>query len=95
MYTNTTAPNFIICKETESMEMLVQGYPFMLAFSSDTLVIIDKSKMEAAEWIIVGQDDNGYVLQAAHQDEFLDTILAIKQAILSGDNPIALFVPGA
>ncbi len=91
MYTNTTAPNFILCTPQDCMEMLVEGYDYMLAFSTDTLLVIDKAKMQPLEWIIEGQDDQGYVLQASDEDEFLDTIIAIKQAINTGGNPLHLF----
>ena len=74
-----------------SQHMLDDSYDLLLAFSSDTLLVIDKSKSHAIEWIIVGNDDDAYVAQASNEDEFLDGIIEIKQLIGSGVHPLTVF----
>lgn len=67
------------------------GYDQLLAFSSDTLLVIDKAKTHAIEWILIGNDDDAYVVQASDEDEFLDAIIMIKRLISSGVHPLTLF----
>jgi hypothetical protein len=63
-------------------------YEYMLAVSSDTLYVISPDKTRLVEIINDGTDINGYLLSAESEDEFLDTILRIKQDICSGYNPL-------
>jgi len=63
-------------------------YEYMLAVSSDTLYVISPDKTRLIEVINDGTDINGYLLSAESEDEFLDTILRIKQDICSGKNPL-------
>jgi hypothetical protein len=48
--------------------------------------------MHAVEWIIVGNDNDGYLAKAYSEDDFLDGIIMIKQAIRLGINPLSLFM---
>ena len=63
-------------------------YEYMLAVSSDTLYVISPDKTRLIEIINDGTDIDGYLLSAESEDEFLDTILLIKQDISSGKNPL-------
>ncbi len=66
-------------------------YPLYIGFSSDTLFIIDETKKHAVEWILVGNDDDGYLAKAYSEDDFLDGIIEIKRLISSGVHPLTLF----
>jgi hypothetical protein len=68
-----------------------EGYDQLLAFSADTLLVIDKAKTYVIEWILIGNDDDAYVVQASDEDEFLDAIIEIKRLISSGVHPLTLF----
>jgi hypothetical protein len=57
-----------------------------LVISSDSLLIIDK-ELNFVEWIISGNDNNGYYFSAKDENEFLDAIIVLKNIILSGHNP--------
>lgn len=63
------------------------NYEFLLGVSTDTLIVLDNNK-ELVEWIVEGNDTNGVVAQADNEDEFLDSIIIIKEMIASGLNPL-------
>ena len=80
-----------LCTLTVVKEDSYNGYEFLLAISSDCLVVLD-TKQEFVEWIVAGNDVNGVVAEADNEDEFLDAIIVIKDMIKSGINPlVALF----
>lgn len=86
-----TSDNLIICSHQEELQMLPEGYEFLLAFSRDTLLVVDKKQEVVIEWIISGKDNDGFVVQAPDQDSFLDAILTIKAAIEHQVHPLNCF----
>lgn len=85
--------NTLVIHQTKCLEHTDDDcYPLYIGFSSDTLFIIDETKIYAVEWIIVGNDDDGYLAKAYSEDDFLDGIIMIKQAIRLGINPLTLFI---
>jgi hypothetical protein len=68
------------------------AYEFYIAVSSDQLVILEKkrSDYQLVEWIVSGADNNSTVFSAPNEDVFLDAISVIKEAILSGTNPLLI-----
>jgi hypothetical protein len=70
-----------------SSELISSGeFKDYLVISSDSLLIIDK-ELNFVEWIISGNDNNGYYFSAKDENEFLDAIIVLKNIILSGHNP--------
>ena len=83
----------LICTQQHEIHILpTDGYPFFLVFSLDTLLVIDRSKEVVIEWIHVGQDNAGYVLQARDEDLFLDAILVAQEAISKQEHPLQYFL---
>lgn len=85
-----TSNGLLICSQEGLLPS--DGYPFLLAFSLDNLLVIDRSREVVIEWIHVGQDNNGFVLMARDEDSFLDAILISKQAISEGIHPLKVFI---
>ena len=67
-----------------------EGYEYLLAVSTDTLVVISKDQQERIDTIVEGIDKNGYVLLCDNEDSFLDAISIFKEDIISGNNPLKL-----
>jgi hypothetical protein len=57
-----------------------------ISISSDSLLVIDK-ELNLVEWIVSGNDVNGYYFSAKNENDFLDAIIVLKNIILSGGNP--------
>jgi hypothetical protein len=72
------------------IEFSNEGYEYLLAVSTDTLLVISKDQQERIDTIIEGIDINGYVLSCPDEDSFLDAISIIKEDIISGNNPLEL-----
>ena len=67
------------------------GYPYHLALSSDTLIVINKDSDD--DWCLVevikdGMDKNAFIVQAPDEDIFLDAIVLIKDIMRQGLNPL-------
>jgi hypothetical protein len=67
-----------------------EGYEYLLAVSTDTLIVISKDQQEFIDTIIEGTDRNGYVVLCDNEDSFLDAISIIKEDIISGNNPLEI-----
>jgi hypothetical protein len=67
-----------------------QDYDYMLAISTDSLVVIDKDLNRLQE-IIKGKDLDAIVCGCPDEDSFLDSLLVIKNCIKEGNNPIEFF----
>jgi hypothetical protein len=67
-------------------------YDYYLGVSSDTLLVLDKEKVEVVEEIIRGIDNSGLLLEACDEDCFLEAITMIKQLILAGKNPLQIII---
>lgn len=70
------------------VEFSNEGYEYLLAVSTDTLLVISKDQQERIETIIEGVDKNGYVVLCDNEDSFLDAIIILKEDIISGNNPL-------
>ena len=77
------------CNLTLATEGNDGAYEYLLAFSSDSLIVLDNNR-ECVEWIVEGNDVKGIVACADSEDNFLDAILTIKNMILSGFNPVSI-----
>lgn len=78
-----------VCGLTMVDEQCNDQYQFLLAFSSDSLIVLD-DKRECVEWIVEGVDKNGVLASTDSEDDFLDAILVIKAIIKSGLNPLSV-----
>jgi hypothetical protein len=78
-----------VCGLTMVDEQCNDQYEFLLAFSSDSLIVLD-DKREYVEWIVEGDDKNGVLASTDSEDDFLDAILVIKAIIKSGLNPLSV-----
>jgi hypothetical protein len=68
------------------------GYHMVLAVSSDSLVIMTRKK-ELVEIVILGNDPIAYLCEASTEDDFLDSLMTIKNMLLVGINPLP-YIPG-
>jgi len=64
------------------------SYEYLLVVSSDSLYILSPDRSRFVETIIKGEDNDGYILAASSEDDFLDGIVIIKSHILAGYNPL-------
>ena len=64
------------------------GYEYLLAVSSDSLYVLSPDRKMIIESIVEGTDNDGYVVQADNEDDFLYAIVRIKKEILRGVNPL-------
>jgi hypothetical protein len=87
----TNYNELIICSTKEQLADLPTGYHLLLGFTSDTLLVTNMKQEEVIEWIIIGKDDNGYLVQAPDEDSFLDALLLFKKEIQAGRHPLNLF----
>jgi len=65
-----------------------KSYEYLLAVSSDSLYILSPDRSRIFETIVKGEDNNGYLVSADCENDFLDVIVIIKRDILSGVNPL-------
>jgi hypothetical protein len=68
-----------------------QAYPYLLAVSSDKLIILEKIENDdymLVEAIVDGKDNDGTLFSCPDEDSFLDAIIVIKDMLLSGLNPL-------
>lgn len=90
----TNYNELIICSSVQELAALPEGYPYLLGFTSDTLLVTDMKQEQVIEWIIIGNDDNGYIVQAPDEDSFLDALFLFKKEIQAGRHPLNLFKQG-
>jgi hypothetical protein len=64
---------------TAPLPRFKQEDEYFLAYSSDTLVIIENNRI--VEEIIVGKDNNATLCSTNNLDEFLDAILILKKRL--------------
>lgn len=62
-------------------------YEFLLGVSADCLLVLDKNN-QLVEWIVIGNNTDGVIAAARNEDEFLDSIIIIKQMINNNQNPL-------
>jgi hypothetical protein len=65
-----------------------ESYEYLLAVSSDSLYVLSPDRSRIVETIVKGKDNDGYLLSADCENDFLDAIIIIKRDILSGVNPL-------
>jgi hypothetical protein len=89
---NQLKHNKMVALQTKTMfdEIHMDEYPFYLAFSSDTLVVLDEERF-LVESILQGVDKDGILCVAENEDKFLEAITVIKEMISMGLNPINYF----
>ena len=64
------------------------SYEYLLAVSTNSLYILSPDRSRIVETIVEGKDNDGYLLSADCENDFLDAIVIIKKDILSGLNPL-------
>jgi len=64
---------------TAPLPRFTPGDEYFLAYSSDTLVIIEGNRI--VEEIVKGKDDNAILCSTNNLDEFLDAILILKERL--------------
>lgn len=83
-----TIPNIITSKVKCIEHSDDKSYEYLLAVSTDSLYILSSDKSRIVETIVKGKDNDGYLLSADCENDFLDAIVIIKRDILSGLNPL-------
>ena len=83
-----TIPNIITPKIKPIEHSNDKSYEYLLAVSTDSLYVLSPDKSRIIETIVEGEDNDGYLLSADCENDFLDAIVIIKRDILSGLNPL-------
>lgn len=69
------------------------AYKYYLAVSSDKLLVLQRmndtyNDYELVEYIVEGKCNNGTLSSCPDEDSLLDSIIVIKDLLLSGLNPL-------
>lgn len=64
------------------------SYEYLLVVSSNSLYVLSPDRSRFVETIVKGEDNDGYILAADSENDFLDAIMIIKKDILSNRNPL-------
>jgi len=65
-------------------------YIYRIAVGTDALLVLD-NKNEVVKWVIEGTATEAVVLAPPDEDNFLDTLMLLKECIESGLNPFNVF----
>jgi hypothetical protein len=83
-----TVPNIVTPKIKPIEYSNDKSYEYLLAVSSDSLYVLSPDRSRIFETIVKGEDNNGYLVSADCENDFLDAIVIIKRDILSGLDPL-------
>lgn len=84
--TTTVQPQVKLTKITN------EQFEYKLAVTTNGLYILNNTQTKIIETIVLGPSNDGYVLGTNDLNEFLDAISLIKEILLQGNNPLALFM---